>query len=126
MFQTWYDPRLKWNATEWECDSAPTSAWRLWRPDVLVLNSAAGSAGELWMRARMHNTGNVSWITRLDVTVPVALALSDWPQDTQTCTFQFGSRLSNKDEMVLEIGDFKVSVKNYNITCRLRICCYLS
>ncbi|CAD0199628.1 unnamed protein product [Chrysodeixis includens] len=107
---TWYDPRLKWNATEWGCDSAPTSAWRLWRPDVAVLNSAAGSAADVWMRARLHDSGNVSWITRLDVTVPIALALADWPQDTQTCTFEFGSKQSNKGEILLEIGDFKHAV----------------
>lgn len=100
---------MRWNVSEWGCDSTLTSAERLWLPDVVLLNAAATSAGDAGLRARLDAAGSVTWITRLDVTVPLDLALQDWPSDTQTCTFKFGSRAYNDDELVLEISEFKVS-----------------
>lgn len=44
--QFWQDERVKWNVTEWGCDSALVAAEQLWLPDVTLLNAAAsGDAG---------------------------------------------------------------------------------
>lgn len=103
----WNDQRLTWNATEWDCDTPLTSAERLWRPDVTILNAAATSSGDVGLRARLSSAGVVTWITRLDITVPVALMLDQWPSDVQFAVLKFGSRASSLDEMELVLGDTK-------------------
>ncbi|KAJ8731048.1 hypothetical protein PYW08_002461 [Mythimna loreyi] len=107
---SWEEPRVQWNASEWGCDSALTAAERLWLPDVVLLNAAATSAGDASLRARLDAAGAVSWVTRLDVTVPLNLALEAWPWDTQACTFKFGSRFYNDDELAIVISEFKHAV----------------
>ena len=101
---------MQWNVSEWGCDSALTAAERLWLPDVVLLNAAATSAGDAGLRARLDAAGAVSWVSRLDVTVPLNLQLTAWPRDTQACTFKFGSRGYNDDELSIAISEFKVSV----------------
>ncbi|KAJ8721745.1 hypothetical protein PYW07_002520 [Mythimna separata] len=107
---SWQEPRVQWNVSEWGCDSALTAAERLWLPDVVLLNAAATGAGDAALRARLDAAGAVSWVERLDVTVPLDLTLQAWPWDTQTCTFKFGSRTYNDDELVIDISEFKHAV----------------
>ncbi|XP_022814490.1 neuronal acetylcholine receptor subunit beta-4-like [Spodoptera litura] len=107
---SWQEPRVRWNASEWGCGSVLTSAERLWLPDVVLLNAAASRVGDAATRARLTSTGAVSWLTHLDVTAPLDLDLSDWPRDTQTCSFTFGSRTYNNEELILDISEFKHAV----------------
>ncbi|XP_049696331.2 acetylcholine receptor subunit beta-type lev-1 [Helicoverpa armigera] len=107
---SWQEPRVKWNASEWGCGTALTAVERLWRPDIELLNAAATNLGDAGLRARLDAVGAVYWISRLDVTVPLDLALHDWPSDVQSCTFKFGSRIYNDDELVLDISEFKHAV----------------
>lgn len=100
---------MQWNVSEWGCASALTAAERLWLPDVVLLNAAATDAGDTTLRARLDAAGAVTWVSRLDVTVPLNLDLHAWPRDTQECTFKFGSRSHNDDELLIEISEFKVS-----------------
>ncbi|CAH0702630.1 unnamed protein product [Spodoptera exigua] len=107
---SWQEPRVRWNASEWGCGSVLTAAERLWLPDVVLLNAAATREGDAATRARLSSSGAVSWLTHLDVTAPLDLDLSDWPRDTQACTFTFGSRTYTNEELILDISEFKHAV----------------
>ncbi|XP_028037135.1 neuronal acetylcholine receptor subunit beta-4-like [Bombyx mandarina] len=106
----WIDKRLSWNAGEWGCSTWLVSSERLWRPDVVLLNAAATTAGDYALRARVSNNGSVSWIKRLDISTPISMQLDNWPNDMQTCTFKFGSRMHNSDEM-----DFVIDKRIYSM-----------
>lgn len=108
IFQEWEDNRISWNATEWDCDNPLINAERLWLPDVTLLNAAGTSRGDIGLRARLSSTGEIAWITRLDITIPVGLVLDKWPNDVQTTTVKFGSRAYSIDEMDLVIYSGKV------------------
>ncbi|KAH9642078.1 hypothetical protein HF086_007198 [Spodoptera exigua] len=110
VLQSWQEPRVRWNASEWGCGSVLTAAERLWLPDVVLLNAAATREGDAATRARLSSSGAVSWLTHLDVTAPLDLDLSDWPRDTQACTFTFGSRTYTNEELILDISEFKHAV----------------
>lgn len=103
----WRDKRIMWNETEWGCDYAVTSAERIWLPDIVLLNAAAtgvsSSPVDVALRARLNFDGEINWVARLDLTAPVTLELYDWPNDKQRCTFKFGSRSYNLNELELAI-----------------------
>ncbi|XP_072938571.1 neuronal acetylcholine receptor subunit alpha-3-like [Epargyreus clarus] len=105
---SWDDPRLSWNSSEWGCDSALVSAERLWLPDVGVLGAAASDAADN-LRARLAPAGRVAWLVRLDLAAPLAMDLSDWPNDQHQVVFKFGSRSHFVDEIDLTISDFKAT-----------------
>ncbi|XP_030034697.2 neuronal acetylcholine receptor subunit alpha-3 isoform X1 [Manduca sexta] len=107
---SWNDPRLSWNATEWDCSGWMVPAERLWLPDVVVMNAAATSAGDVSLRARLDSDGTVLWIKRLDLTAPVQLQLRDWPRDVQDVTFKFGSRMHSVQELDIVVIDVKNSL----------------
>lgn len=99
----------------------------LWLPDVELLNGAAGArgaGGDGSLRARLSAAGDVEWITRIDVAVPVALDLRAWPRDVQTVAFKFGSREHTADELDLRISDYKVSIAT-SVSRRPILCCCL-
>ncbi|XP_059049646.1 neuronal acetylcholine receptor subunit beta-4-like [Achroia grisella] len=100
----WEDSRITWNSTNWDCDSALVPAERLWLPDVALLN-AASTGEEAGLRARLTSDGRITWLTRFDVKVPVAMQLKDWPYDEQTISFKFASREHSLDEMLLELSE---------------------
>ncbi|KAM3959592.1 neuronal acetylcholine receptor subunit beta-4 [Aphomia sociella] len=101
---SWMDNRLSWNSSDWGCESALTPAERLWLPDVALLNAAATSDEE-GLRARITSDGQVTWFTRFDVAVPVAMQLKDWPYDVQTVTFKFASKGHSTEQLELELSD---------------------
>lgn len=107
VLQNWKDSRLSWNASEWGCDSTLASAERLWRPDVQLLNAAETEVGDP-LRARIYSDGSVAWISRLDLSAPIAMQLRDWPSDTQTCDFKFASRAHTIEELDLSPKDSSV------------------
>lgn len=109
--QNWKDSRLSWNASEWGCESTLASAERLWLPDVQLLNAAETNAGDP-LRARVYSDGSISWISRLDLSAPLAMRLRDWPSDTQTCVFKFASRAHTIEELDLTIKDSSVQASN--------------
>ncbi|XP_063533802.1 neuronal acetylcholine receptor subunit alpha-3-like isoform X1 [Cydia strobilella] len=104
---SWQDPRLAWNETELECKSVLVPAERLWRPDVELLNGAAGGGADGSVRARLTSDSKVLWIQRLNVAVPLAIDLIDWPRDQQSAVFTFGSREHTAEEIALGIDDFR-------------------
>ncbi|XP_073948978.1 uncharacterized protein [Choristoneura fumiferana] len=109
----WSDQRLAWNASEWDCETTLVPAEALWLPDVELLNGASGASGaggaggDGSLRARLSAAGDVEWIKRIDVAVPLALDLRAWPRDLQTAVFKFGSREHTADELDLRISDYK-------------------
>ncbi|XP_063625905.1 neuronal acetylcholine receptor subunit alpha-3-like isoform X2 [Cydia splendana] len=104
---SWQDPRLAWNETDLECKSVLVPAERLWRPDVELLNGAAGGGADGSVRARLTSDSKVLWIQRLNVAVPLAIDLTDWPRDRQSAVFTFGSREHTAEEIALGIDDFR-------------------
>ncbi|XP_052754709.1 5-hydroxytryptamine receptor 3C-like isoform X2 [Galleria mellonella] len=101
---TWEDSRITWNSTDWGCESALAPAERLWLPDVGLVNAAA-TGDEAGLRARLTSEGRVTWHTRFDVNVPVAMQLKDWPYDEQTVAFKFASRGYTLEQVELELSD---------------------
>lgn len=87
------------------------SAERLWLPDVGVLSAAAASdADDSGLRARLAHDGRVAWLARLDLAAPLAMDLTDWPNDQHRVIFKFGFRSHFVDEIDLTISDFKVYI----------------
>ncbi|XP_053612747.1 neuronal acetylcholine receptor subunit alpha-10-like [Plodia interpunctella] len=100
----WQDERVKWNVTEWGCDSALVAAEQLWLPDVTLLNAAAsGDAGDASLRARLNASGAVEWVVRLDARAPLDMALERWPNDEQSVSFMFTSKSHTLEELDLTL-----------------------
>lgn len=98
-----------WNSTQWEGDSILVSAERLWTPDVQLISAGGARDEDTALRARMTAGGAVTRVQRLDLAVPVALQLADWPKDTQQADFKFASRAHSIDELDLVISEYQVN-----------------
>lgn len=109
ILQSWQDERVTWDAAEWGCDTVVSSAERLWLPDVTCQNALATDDDAAPPQARVHHDGAVTWVSRVDLSVPVALQLDDWPRDVQTAVFKFSSREHTIREMELTIVPVKVN-----------------
>ncbi|KAI5633239.1 neurotransmitter-gated ion-channel ligand binding domain-containing protein [Phthorimaea operculella] len=106
----WNDSRLSWNATDTGCTWFLVDADQLWTPDVELVNAAATYESSEHLMARVSSTGAVTAVSRMDVALPVALQLDDWPNDLQTGDFQFASRAHGIDEIVLTDMDLRTRV----------------
>ncbi|VDN23726.1 unnamed protein product [Gongylonema pulchrum] len=61
----WFDPRLTWNASEWDGISTLYIPYqRLWKPDIILVNSAVRQYYEAIVSTDIMTTssGNVTWL----------------------------------------------------------------
>ncbi|KAJ2942530.1 hypothetical protein O0L34_g1997 [Tuta absoluta] len=106
----WNDSRLTWNASDTGCTWFLVNVDQLWTPDVDLVNAAATYESAEQLMARVSSTGAVTAVSRVDVALPVAMHLDDWPNDLQTGDFQFASRAHGIDEIVLTDMDLRTRV----------------
>ncbi|XP_038214679.1 neuronal acetylcholine receptor subunit beta-3-like [Zerene cesonia] len=105
---SWEDKRVSWNASDWGCDTALTSADRLWVPDISILSTATlGPEMDTGLRAMLSSNGQISWLAHLDIKAPINLQLLEWPTDQQQAVFTFGSRSHSSDEINITISEFQ-------------------
>ncbi|XP_050669772.1 acetylcholine receptor subunit beta-type acr-2-like [Leptidea sinapis] len=108
LHMRWNDSRISWNATEWGCEGGMTASERLWLPDVVIVSVASIAGGDQGFRAHVSSDGEVSWVQKLDVSIPVSLELQAWPEDTQEAHLKVASRShANIDEIDLDLIELK-------------------
>ena len=89
---TWYDPRLTWNVTEHQgISSIRVPSDVVWKPDVMLQNSAGSSVYINKLDEASHvivkSSGRVTWAPFHKAETFCALDSSMFPFDTQTCHF---------------------------------------
>ncbi|VVC93737.1 unnamed protein product [Leptidea sinapis] len=111
LHMRWNDSRISWNATEWGCEGGMTASERLWLPDVVIVSVASIAGGDQGFRAHVSSDGEVSWVQKLDVSIPVSLELQAWPEDTQEAHLKVASRShANIDEIDLDLIELKCTI----------------
>ncbi|KAF5292514.1 hypothetical protein FQR65_LT01660 [Abscondita terminalis] len=90
----WTDDKLKWNSTNYGgLSDINVADHEIWQPDIMLYNSASGSAvshlGETHCVVR--DNGEIIWVPPTQFVALCELNLRYWPFDTQTCSLKFGS-----------------------------------
>ncbi|KAK7482712.1 hypothetical protein BaRGS_00026010 [Batillaria attramentaria] len=102
IVQTWRDPRLRWNASEYGgLQQIRLPRHKLWTPDIVLYNVASQGAPESRYEDMVVVTsdGSMIWIPMMTLYSTCPMDLTYFPYDTQTCTMVFGSWAHTSKEM---------------------------
>ncbi|XP_028399066.1 neuronal acetylcholine receptor subunit alpha-2-like [Dendronephthya gigantea] len=96
--QQWYNPYLKWNASEYgNITSINVKSSRVWLPDMVLYNNAdesidfRGNLDRLSTRVQLFHTGINMWLAPVMLRSKCKINVQYFPFDTQNCTMKFGS-----------------------------------
>ncbi|CAK8674548.1 unnamed protein product [Clavelina lepadiformis] len=89
----WYDTYLKWNSTQFgRIKSVRLPASRVWKPDVLVYNSAVDTFDKtLQTNVIVYDDGHVEWLPPGLYVTTCDVDITYFPFDEQKCKIKFGS-----------------------------------
>ena len=80
----------------------PIDAYKLWLPDVFILNNADSNKIRFEYdsiayayKVLVYSDGNVSWVHQIQVKSRCTLDWTYWPFDQQSCNLEFGSWTHN-------------------------------
>ncbi|XP_070173679.1 acetylcholine receptor subunit delta-like [Littorina saxatilis] len=94
MVQTWTDPRLRWNASEYGgLQEVRLAKDKLWTPDVVLYNVAVQGTPEARYEDMVTVTsdGGMIWVPMVTMYATCPMDFTRFPYDVQTCTLVFGS-----------------------------------
>ncbi|XP_025079671.1 neuronal acetylcholine receptor subunit alpha-10-like [Pomacea canaliculata] len=102
--QTWKDPRLRWNVSDFGgVQQITLPKEKVWTPDIVLYNVAVQGTPE----PRYEDTvivlfdGSLIWVPMMTIYSTCPMDLRNFPYDTQVCTMVFGSwKYSSKDMSV--------------------------
>ncbi|KAF5302237.1 hypothetical protein FQA39_LY10276 [Lamprigera yunnana] len=90
----WTDDKLKWNSSNYGgLTDINMADHEIWQPDIMLYNSASGSAVSHLggTHCVVRENGEIIWVPPTQLVALCDLNLRNWPFDTQTCTLKFGS-----------------------------------
>ncbi|CAH0731649.1 unnamed protein product, partial [Brenthis ino] len=101
----WEDPRLQWNATEYEgVDKTIVNSFDIWTPLRTLTNKEVKGAGHAYSLpyeyCQVDNKGQVMCFLYILHRTTCITKLDNWPYDSQTCTFNLGIVERNKENLV--------------------------
>ncbi|KAL8595896.1 hypothetical protein ACOMHN_018208 [Nucella lapillus] len=102
IVQTWRDPRLRWNASEFGgLEQVRLARERLWTPDIVLYNVAVQGTPKSRYEdvVTVTSDGGVIWVPMVTLYATCPMDLTRFPYDVQTCTLVFGSWTHTSKEM---------------------------
>lgn len=115
----WNDKNLKWNETKWNISkiSAHTNHEldrSIWTPDILIYNTAEKPMDELLKtNVMVYSNGDIIWSRPGMIRTSCVFDLENFPFDTQTCSYKFGSWLYDKSQIDISNVDNPIDLTNY-------------
>ena len=115
----WNDKNLKWNETKWNISkiSAHTNHEldrSIWTPDILIYNTAEKPMDELLKtNVMVYSNGDIIWSRPGMLRTSCVFDLENFPFDTQTCSYKFGSWLYDKSQIDISNVDNPIDLTNY-------------
>ena len=115
----WNDKNLKWNETKWNISkiSAHTNHEldrSIWTPDILIYNTAEKPMDELLKtNVMVYSNGDIIWSRPGMLRTSCVVDLENFPFDTQTCSYKFGSWLYDKSQIDISNVDNPIDLTNY-------------
>ena len=115
----WNDKNLKWNETKWNISkiSAHTNHEldrSIWTPDILIYNTAEKPMDELLKtNVMIYSNGDIIWSRPGMLRTSCVFDLENFPFDTQTCSYKFGSWLYDKSQIDISNVDNPIDLTNY-------------
>ncbi|CAJ0566047.1 unnamed protein product, partial [Mesorhabditis spiculigera] len=114
----WKDYRLRWSPSRFDNITSVRFATSedggpLWRPDVLLYNSAADQFDSMFMSNMVvSNTGEVQWVPPGIFKATCKIDITWFPFDSQTCFMKFGSwsHHGNSIDLLIDTTDSGESI----------------
>ncbi|XP_070580595.1 neuronal acetylcholine receptor subunit alpha-3-like [Ptychodera flava] len=120
MYQSWYDPRLRWNKADYSgIETVIVPVHKIWVPDTSLLNSADD---EFAGYPRVHlddltvniqKNGTVKKVTPMILKTPCLMDIRYFPVDEQFCYFEFGLWAYTDSMVRLRVNGGTVTKENY-------------
>ncbi|XP_014365844.2 neuronal acetylcholine receptor subunit beta-2 [Papilio machaon] len=94
VFLNWDDLRLTWNPDHYDgINEVILSSMKIWTPKLSHYSSSGEDEFDYIMSGcRITAKGRVTCIPRVVHQTVCSTKLTNWPYDTQNCTFEFGSK----------------------------------
>jgi len=91
--QTWNDPRLAWNSSEYEgITDINIMSYEIWLPDTTLYSRLPPeNFAQIPVSCGLSSKGVVTWLSPIQLASTCIMYLRSYPSDQQTCTFVFGS-----------------------------------
>ncbi|VDM27546.1 unnamed protein product, partial [Toxocara canis] len=112
----WLDPRLTWNATEWDgIKTMYVPYQRLWKPDIILVNNAVRQYYEAIVSTDIMTTsdGNVTWLFSAIFKSSCQIKVRYYPFDDQECFLRFASWSHELKELDLKLITDKGDLSSY-------------
>ncbi len=117
MRMSWVDAKLVWDPADYDnLTQIHFGVGEIWRPDILLYNSADPSLKHPYGDAHyvVSSDGSVLWVPPAHLEGFCKLSMRLWPLDTQRCKLKFGSWTSHGGQIDLELYKNMTSVR---MTC---------
>jgi len=103
LSQSWNDPRLTWNSSEFEgIEHIYLETNQIWIPELVLYNNADGDfAVSIRTKAKVYSNGKVEWNPPAILKTFCEIQVATFPFDTQNCTMKIGTW--SQDGGVLDI-----------------------
>lgn len=91
----WYDEFLTWNSSDYGgIKELVLENYNIWTPNLSLLNNEDYIYNDegFYTQCSVDNTGLVMCVPQLTHTASCLTKLTNWPYDSQTCTFIFGNK----------------------------------
>ncbi|XP_076453561.1 neuronal acetylcholine receptor subunit alpha-10-like [Babylonia areolata] len=102
IVQTWRDPRLRWNQSDFGgLGLVRLAREKLWTPDIVLYNVAVQGTPKTRYEdvVTVSSDGAVIWVPMVTLYATCPMDLTQYPYDVQTCTLVFGSWTHTTKEM---------------------------
>uniref|UniRef100_A0A914WQK1 Uncharacterized protein n=1 Tax=Plectus sambesii TaxID=2011161 RepID=A0A914WQK1_9BILA len=112
----WLDPRLRWNASDWEGIKVMYFPHeRLWKPDIILVNNADREYREAIVSTDIMATsnGNVTWLFSAIFRSSCQIRVRYYPFDDQECLLKFAAWSHHMDELDLGLTTDKGDLSSY-------------
>uniref|UniRef100_A0A915CBJ8 Ligand-gated ion channel 4 n=1 Tax=Parascaris univalens TaxID=6257 RepID=A0A915CBJ8_PARUN len=112
----WLDPRLTWNASEWDgIKTMYVPYQRLWKPDIILVNNAVRQYYEAIVSTDIMTTsdGNVTWLFSAIFKSSCQIKVRYYPFDDQECFLRFASWSHELKELDLKLITDKGDLSSY-------------
>ncbi|ELU10159.1 hypothetical protein CAPTEDRAFT_93192, partial [Capitella teleta] len=101
----WIDEYLTWDPASYGgLTTIKISPAGIWRPDIMLYNTATTDESERSVLAVVTSEGLVTWYPHQVFLSSCAVDVRNFPFDNQTCHLWYGSWTHNVDEMDLDLA----------------------
>ncbi|CAK6450141.1 unnamed protein product [Pipistrellus nathusii] len=117
LHQTWYDERLRYNASFESFVLHGNMTKNLWIPDTFFKNSMNIDEHSITTHSRVtriYKDGKVLFIDRMTIDAGCSFHMFKYPLDSHSCPLSFSSFSYPKNEITYKWKDFKLDINENN------------